>query len=44
MVICGTANSRAKYKNRASKILADLEMKNNNYQEAIIYLDNTKKY
>lgn len=34
----------ANYKNRASKILADLELKNNNYQEAIKYLDYTKKF
>jgi tetratricopeptide (TPR) repeat protein len=34
----------ANYKNRACKILADLEIKNKNYQEAINYLDFTKKY
>jgi tetratricopeptide (TPR) repeat protein len=34
----------ANYKNRACKILADLEINNKNYQEAINYLDFTKKY
>lgn len=34
----------ANYKNRASKILADLELKNGNYQEAFNYLDETKKF
>lgn len=34
----------ANYKNRACKILADLEMKNKKYQEAINYLDFTKNY
>lgn len=34
----------ANYKNRACKILADLEIKNKKYQEAINYLDFTKKY
>jgi hypothetical protein len=34
----------ANYKNRASKILADLELKNSNYQEALNYLDETKKF
>lgn len=34
----------ANYKNRASKILADLELKNGNYQEALNYLDETKKF
>lgn len=34
----------ANYKNRACKILADLELKNKNYQKAINYLDTTKKY
>lgn len=34
----------ANYKNRASKILADLELKSKHYQEALAYLDETKKY
>ena len=34
----------ANYKNRACKILADLELKDKNYQEAIQYLDRTKEY
>jgi hypothetical protein len=34
----------ANYKNRASKILADLELKKGNYQEALNYLDETKKF
>jgi tetratricopeptide (TPR) repeat protein len=34
----------ANYKNRASKILANLELKNSNYQEALNYLDETKKF
>lgn len=34
----------ANYKNRASKILADLELKNNHFQEALNYLNETKKY
>ncbi len=34
----------ANYKNRACKILADLEIKNKNFQGAITYLDLTKKY
>lgn len=34
----------ANYKNRACKILAGLELKSQNYQEALHYLDQTKKY
>lgn len=34
----------ANYKNRASKILADLELKDNNYQVALNYLNETKKF
>lgn len=34
----------ANYKNRACKILANLELKNKNYTEALHYLDQTKKY
>lgn len=34
----------ANYKNRASKMLANLELKSNHYQEALNYLDETKKY
>jgi tetratricopeptide (TPR) repeat protein len=34
----------ANYKNRAAKILADLELKSKHYQEALAYLDETKKY
>jgi tetratricopeptide (TPR) repeat protein len=32
------------YKNRASKTLADLEYQNGNYQEALKFLDETKKF
>lgn len=34
----------ANYKNRAAKMLADLELKSSHYQEALNYLDETKKY
>lgn len=38
------AEPYANYKNRASKVLADLYIKDSNYVEAIKYLDLTKKY
>ena len=34
----------ANYKNRACKTLADIELKSNNYYEALNYLDETKKF
>ena len=34
----------ANYKNRACRILTDIELKNKNYNEAIRFLDLTKKY
>lgn len=34
----------ANYKNRASKILADIELRDYNYSQALKYLDETKKY
>ncbi|WP_052122269.1 tetratricopeptide repeat protein, partial [Flavobacterium suncheonense] len=38
------AEPYANYKNRASKKLAELELQNKNYKEAIKYLDETKKH
>ncbi|MCL9804784.1 hypothetical protein NAT51_04585 [Flavobacterium amniphilum] len=38
------AEPYANYKNRACKILAEIEVENKNYQEALHYLDQTKKY
>lgn len=38
------AEPYAMYKNTACKILAEIEMKNKNYREAISYLDLTKKF
>lgn len=38
------AEPYANFKNRASKILADIHIKDSNYAEAIKYLDLTKKY
>ncbi|WP_156900381.1 tetratricopeptide repeat protein [Flavobacterium filum] len=38
------AEPYANYKNRASKVLADIFIKDSNYTEAIKYLDLTKKY
>lgn len=34
----------ANYKNRASKMLANIELRSKRYQEALNYLDETKKY
>jgi hypothetical protein len=34
----------ANYKNRAAKILADIELRDKNYSQALKYLDETKKY